>query len=218
MQKLKTMQKITESGIIAVVRGENAQQVLKTVEAIRAGGIKIIEITMTVPRAKEIIQNLVDHAGEDDLLIGAGSVLDAETAQAVISAGAGFVVSPITNIEMIRLCNRYQIVNIPGAMSINEIVGAMEAGGDFIKLFPGNVFSPEIVKSIKGPLPYVPLIPTGGVNMKNVKEWLSAGCEAVGIGGELTKGAKEGNYAFISRTAQEYVKAIQEVRGFKVHH
>ncbi|MCG0278836.1 MAG: bifunctional 2-keto-4-hydroxyglutarate aldolase/2-keto-3-deoxy-6-phosphogluconate aldolase, partial [Thermanaeromonas sp.] len=201
MQKLKTMQRIIECGIVAVVRAEGPEQALKIAEAIKAGGVEAIEIALTVPGAIDVIRELARTYRNGEILIGAGTVLDAETARAAILAGAEFLVSPCLNFDMIKMCNRYQKVSMPGAMSIKEVVEVMEAGGDFVKLFPGSAFGPEIVKAIKGPLPYAPLVPTGGVSLENVAEWIKAGCEAVGVGGELTKGAKTGNYELVTETA-----------------
>jgi len=212
MQKLKTMQRIIDCGIVAVVRAEGPEQALKIAEAVKAGGVEAIEIALTVPGAIDVIRELARAYRNGEILIGAGTVLDAETARAAILAGAEFLVSPCLNLDMIKMCNRYQKVSMPGAMSIKEVVEVMEAGGDFVKLFPGSAFGPEIVKAIKGPLPYAPLVPTGGVSLENVAEWIKAGCEAVGVGGELTKGAKTGNYELVTETAKKFVEAIRAAR------
>jgi len=212
MQKLKTMQRIIDCGIVAVVRAEGSEQALKIAEAIKAGGVEAIEIALTIPGAIDVIRELARAYRNGEILIGAGTVLDAETARAAILAGAEFLVSPCLNLDMIKMCNRYQKVSMPGAMSIKEVVEVMEAGGDFVKLFPGSAFGPEMVKAIKGPLPYAPLVPTGGVSLENVAEWIKAGCEAVGVGGELTKGAKTGNYELVTETAKKFVEAIRAAR------
>ena len=190
MKKLSVMQKMINSGVIAVVRAENWKEALRIAESVKAGGIKAIEVTMTVPGALEAIEELSGTYTQEQLIIGAGTVLDAETARAAILAGAEFIVSPALNIDLVKMCNRYQKVSMPGAMSIGEIIEVMEAGGDFVKFFPGSAFGPEIIKAIKGPLPYAPLVPTGGVSLANIADWIKAGCEAVGIGGELTKGVR----------------------------
>lgn len=212
MQKLRTMQRIIDCGIVAVVRAEGPEQALKIAEAVKAGGVEAIEIALTVPGAIDVIRELARNYRNGEILIGAGTVLDAETARAAILAGAEFLVSPCLNLDMIKMCNRYQKVSMPGAMSIKEVVEVMEAGGDFVKLFPGSAFGPEIVKAIKGPLPYAPLVPTGGVSLENVAEWIKAGCEAVGVGSELTKGAKTGNYELVTETAKKFVEAIRAAR------
>lgn len=213
MQKLKIMQRIIDCGIVAVVRAENPDQALKIAEAVKAGGVEAIEITLTVPGALEVIRELAATYRQGEILIGAGTVLDATTARLAILAGAEFLVSPSLDLEMVKTCNRYQKVCMAGAMSIREIVEVMEAGSDFVKLFPGSAFGPEMVKAIKGPLPQAPIIPTGGVSLENVGQWIKAGCEAVGVGGELTKGAKTGDYQQVEETARKFVASIRAARG-----
>ncbi|WP_338823358.1 KHG/KDPG aldolase [Moorella humiferrea] len=213
MQKLKVMQRIIDCGIVAVVRAENPEQAIKIAEAVKAGGVEAIEITLTVPGALDVIKELAATYRRGEILIGAGTVLDAVTARMAILAGAEFLVSPCLDVEMVKTCNRYQKVCMAGAMSVREIVEVMEAGSDFVKLFPGSAFGPEMVKAIKGPLPQAPIIPTGGVSLENVGQWIKAGCEAVGVGGELTKGAKTGDYRLIEETARKFVAAIRAARG-----
>ncbi|MFO7152882.1 MAG: bifunctional 2-keto-4-hydroxyglutarate aldolase/2-keto-3-deoxy-6-phosphogluconate aldolase [Bacillota bacterium] len=213
MEKFEVVKKIIESGIVAVVRAENPEKALKIAEAVKAGGIKAIEITMTVPGALDVIKELAKAYNDGEIVIGAGTVLDAETARAAMLAGAEFFVSPIFDPDMVRLCNRYRKVTMPGAMSVKEIVEVMEAGADFVKLFPGSAFGPSFVKAVKGPLPQAMLVPTGGVSLDNVKDWIKAGCPAVGVGGELTKGAKTGDYALVEETARKFVEAIKEAKG-----
>jgi 2-dehydro-3-deoxyphosphogluconate aldolase/(4S)-4-hydroxy-2-oxoglutarate aldolase len=212
MEKLKVMQRIIDCGIVAVVRAESPEKALKIAEAVKAGGIESIEITMTVPGAIDVIKELKKAYPGGEILIGAGTVLDPETARAAMLAGAEFFVSPYFNPEMVRLCNRYQKVTMPGAMSIKEIVEVMESGADFVKFFPGSAFGPSMIKAIMGPLPYAPIIPTGGVSLDNVGEWIKAGCVAVGVGGELTKGAKKGDYKEVEETARKFVEAVKEAR------
>ncbi|AOQ22834.1 KHG/KDPG aldolase [Moorella thermoacetica] len=213
MQKLKVMQRIIDCGIVAVVRAENPEQALKIAGAVKAGGVEAIEITLTVPGALDVIRELATTYREGEILIGAGTVLDATTARMAILAGAEFLVSPCLDVEMVKTCNRYQKVCMAGAMSIREIVEVMEAGSDFVKFFPGSAFGPEMVKAIKGPLPQAPIIPTGGVSLENVAQWIKAGCEAVGVGGELIKGAKTGDYELVKETARKFVSAIRAARG-----
>ncbi|MDK2878242.1 MAG: 2-dehydro-3-deoxyphosphogluconate aldolase / (4S)-4-hydroxy-2-oxoglutarate aldolase [Thermoanaerobacteraceae bacterium] len=213
MDKLKVMQRIMDCGIVAVVRADSPDQALKIADAVKAGGVEAIEITMTVPGAIDVIRELKKAYPKGEILIGAGTVLDPETARAAMLAGAEFFVSPYFNPEMVKLCNRYQKVTMPGAMSIKEVVEVMESGADFVKLFPGSAFGPSMVKAIMGPLPYAPIIPTGGVSLENVGEWIKAGCVAVGVGGELTKGAKKGNYEEVQETARKFVEAIKAARN-----
>ena len=148
-----------------------------------------------------------------ELILGAGTVLDPETARIAILSGATYVVSPSLNVETVRLCNRYQVPVMPGAMTIREVIDAMEAGADIIKLFPGEAFGPSIIKAIKGPLPQAPLMPTGGVDLNNVGEWIRAGAVAVGVGSSLTAGAKTGDYAAITRAAREFIEKIRAARA-----
>ncbi|MGI9862651.1 bifunctional 2-keto-4-hydroxyglutarate aldolase/2-keto-3-deoxy-6-phosphogluconate aldolase [Moorella naiadis] len=213
MQKLKVMQRLIDCGIVAVVRAENPEQALKIAAAVKAGGVEAIEITLTVPGALEVIRELAATYRNGEILIGAGTVLDATTARMAILAGAEFLVSPCLDVEMVKTCNRYQKVCMAGAMSVGEVVAVMEAGSDFVKLFPGSAFGPEMVKAIKGPLPYAPIVPTGGVSLENVGRWIKAGCEAVGVGGELTKGAQTGDYGQVEETARQFVAAIRAARG-----
>lgn len=210
--KWQHLERIAQTGIVAVLRAESSKQALQIAEAVRSGGIDIIEITLTVPGALDVIKDLKSSFPGGEILIGAGTVLDSETARLAILAGAEFVVSPILNFEMIKLCNRYQKVCMPGCMSITEMVRAMEAGADVIKLFPGSAFGPSIIKAIKGPLPQAPILPTGGVSLENVDQWIKNGCIAVGVGGELTRGAGQGDYAPIVERARRFVDKIKEAR------
>ncbi|HOL16918.1 MAG TPA: bifunctional 2-keto-4-hydroxyglutarate aldolase/2-keto-3-deoxy-6-phosphogluconate aldolase [Bacillota bacterium] len=210
--KLKHMQRIIDTGVIAVIRANSSEEALKIAEAVRSGGIDIIEITFTVPGALDVIKDLKRAYPGEEILLGAGTVLDAEAARLALLAGAEFVVSPVFNPEMVRLCNRYQKISMPGCTSITEMVQAMEAGADVIKLFPGSAFGPSIVKAIKGPLPQVVIIPTGGVSLDNVQEWIKNGCIAVGVGGELTKGAAKGDFAAVQEQARLFVEKVKAAR------
>jgi len=211
--KIENLKRIEESGIVAVVRADSSEQALKIAEAIKAGGIQAIEITMTVPGAVEVIRDLAQTYQRNEILIGAGSVLDAETARICLLAGAEYIVSPALDIETIKLCNRYQKIVIPGAMSVTEVLRAMEAGADVVKIFPAELFGPKIIEAIKGPLPQAPLLPTGGVNLNNVDQWIIAGSFAVGVGGALTGGAKKGDYDEVKRTAIEFIKKIKSTKN-----
>ncbi|ADQ13524.1 bifunctional 2-keto-4-hydroxyglutarate aldolase/2-keto-3-deoxy-6-phosphogluconate aldolase [Halanaerobium hydrogeniformans] len=212
MSKWDDLKRVEESGIVAVVRAENAEEAIKITEAVKKGGIKAIEITMTVPGAIDVIDELTDEYSRDEILIGAGSVLDAETARACILAGAEYIVSPSFDKETVALCNRYQKAVMPGAMTVTEVVNAMQTGADIVKIFPATLFGPKIIKAVKGPVPHAPLMPTGGVNLDNVKEWIKAGSYAVGVGSSLTKGAKTGDYEQVTKTAKEFVRLIKEAR------
>lgn len=215
MNRVKAIMKLEQEGIVAVIRADSREQGLKVVEAVKNGGIKMLEITMTVPGAVDIIKELTEHYKDEDIVIGAGTVLDAETARLCILAGAKYIVSPHFNGEVIKLCNRYRIPVMPGAMTVKEAVEGLEAGAEVIKVFPGNVFGPQIIKAFKGPIPQGNFMPTGGVNLDNVKEWIKAGAIAVGTGGNLTKGAKTGDYELVTETARKFVEAVQEAKKSK---
>lgn len=212
MQRLKTLMKLNEEGIVAVIRAESKEQGLKVVDAVKNGGIKMLEITMTVPGAIDIIKELTEHYKNEDVVIGAGTVLDPETARACILAGAKYIVGPSLNLETVKLCNRYRIPVMPGIMTVREAIEALEAGAEILKVFPGNAFGPEIIKAFKGPVPQGNYMPTGGVNLSNIKDWIKAGAIAVGTGSDLTKGAKTGDYALVTETAKKFVEAVKEAR------
>ncbi|SNR96918.1 2-dehydro-3-deoxyphosphogluconate aldolase / (4S)-4-hydroxy-2-oxoglutarate aldolase [Anaerovirgula multivorans] len=210
--KIETLQKIAEVGIVSVVRAENAEIAEKIAKACIDGGIPAIEVTFTVPGAEKVITALKEKFTKDQLIVGAGTVLDSETARIAILAGAEYVVSPSFDLETAKLCNRYQIPYMPGCMTITEMVKAMEAGADIIKVFPGSAFGASFIKAIKGPLPQAALMPTGGVSLDNVGEWIKNGCVAVGVGGELTGGAKIGDFQSITDIAKQFVEKIKEAR------
>ena len=211
--KLTTLHKIMDCGLVAVVRAESSEQAFKIADACIAGGVAAIEITFTVPGAAELIKDLCQKYTSGEIIIGAGTVLDPETARIAILAGAQYIVSPSFNAETVRLCNRYQIPVMPGCMTLREVVEAMEAGADVIKVFPGETFGSGFIKAIKGPLPQAPLMPTGGVGLDNVGEWIKAGCVAVGVGGNLTGGAKTGDYESITTIAKQFIEKIRVARG-----
>lgn len=213
IEKYKIIERMLKGGVIAVVRAESGEQAIKIAEAVKQGGIEAIEITLTVPGAIEVIKELKRAYPNNEILIGAGTVLDPETARIALLAGAEYIVSPSFNIEVVKLCNRYQKVCMPGTMTINEIVEAMEAGADLIKVFPGSAFGPDIIKAFKGPLPQANFVPTGGVSLDNVDQWIKNGCVAVGVGGELTAGAKRNDYALVTETAKKFVEAVKKARG-----
>jgi 2-dehydro-3-deoxyphosphogluconate aldolase/(4S)-4-hydroxy-2-oxoglutarate aldolase len=213
LPKLNIIQKITQCGVVAVVRADSSEQALKIAEACRIGGVNAIEITFTIPGASKVIEDLTKAYQGDEMIVGAGTVLDPETARIAILAGAQYIVSPSFNLETIKLANRYQIPVMAGAMTIDGVVAAMEAGTDIVKVFPGEAFGPSFIKAIKGPLPQAPLMPTGGVSLDNVDEWIKAGCVAVGVGGNLTGGAKTGDYRLITDTARKFVEKVKKARG-----
>ncbi len=212
MKKHETVAGILESGVVAVVRAESKDQGYKIIEAVKEGGIKALEITLTVPGAVDIIKELVEAYKDEDVIIGAGTVLDSESARACILAGAKYIVSPCLDAEMIKLCNRYAIPVMPGVFTPKECKEALELGVDVLKVFPGNAFGPSIISAFRGPLPQGNYMPTGGVSLDNVSEWIKAGAVAVGAGSVLTKGAKTGDYALVTETAKKFVTAVKEAR------
>ena len=216
MKRIEMIKKISDAGIVAVIRATSKEEGIKIVEAVKKGGIKALEITMTVPGAVDIIKELAEiYKDDEDMLIGAGTVLDPETARACILAGAKYIVSPSLNADTVRLCNRYRIAVMPGIMTVKEAVEAMELGVEILKVFPGNAFGPSIISSFKGPLPQANFMPTGGVSLDNVKDWIKAGAVAVGTGGDLTRGANTGNYELVTETAAKFVQAVKKAREEK---
>lgn len=212
MKKIGVIKQIIDNGIVAVVRADSKEKAIKIVDALKKGGIKVIEITMTVPDAIDIIKELTKRCKENGLIIGAGTVLDSETARLCILNGAEFVVSPSVNVEMIKLCNRYGVPVIPGVMTVKEAIEALEMGVDILKVFPGSAFGPSIIKAFKGPIPQGNFMPTGGVSLENVNEWIKAGAVAIGVGGELTKGVEADRYDTIVETAEKFVLEIEKAR------
>lgn len=210
--KLQVLSTITDSGLVAIVRASDCTQAVRIVEACVEGGTTSIEVTFTVPGAAGVIENLAKRFERCNIALGAGTVLDPETARIAVLAGAQFVVSPCLNTNTARLCNRYQIPYLPGAGTIREIIDAMEAGADIVKVFPGETLGPAFVKAAKAPLPQAQLMPTGGVSIDNAAEWIQAGSIALGVGGHLTAGAKTGDFKSITGLARRFVDVIRETR------
>ena len=214
MSKAAVLQTIREIGIIPVVRAQSAAEAMQAIDAIRAGGISILEITMTVPGAVGVIEEVTKRYG-DDALVGAGTVLDGETARACIRAGARFVVSPALNLETISVCRGEGVVVMPGALTPTEVVQAWFAGADFVKVFPaGAVGGASYIKSLKAPLPQIDLVPTGGVSLKTAADFIKAGASALGVGADLVdlKAIREGQQQLITERAREFVKIVAEAR------
>jgi len=216
MKKFDILNQISNIGVVAVVRGNSKEQAIKIADACIAGGVTCIELTYTVPGARAIIEALVEkYADNKEVVIGAGSVLDPETCKGAIEAGAKFIVAPSFNENVAKLANRYQIPYVPGTQTIKEIVTAMEYGSDVIKVFPGDILGPRFVKDVKGPLPYANLMPSGGVDIDNIKDWVKAGVVAVSAGSSLTAGAKKNDYALVTETAKKFIaeyKAAKEAK------
>lgn len=212
MKRFETINKMIEGGVVAVIRAESKGEGVKIVDAVKKGGIKALEITMTVPGAVDIIKEITEIYKNDDVIIGAGTVLDPETARICILAGAKYIVSPSLNIETVKLCNRYGIPVMPGIMTVKEALEALEYGVDILKVFPGNAFGPSIISAFKGPLPQGNFMPTGGVSLENTKDWIKAGAIMVGTGSDLTKGAKTGNYEQVTDIARKFVEEVKKAR------
>jgi 2-dehydro-3-deoxyphosphogluconate aldolase / (4S)-4-hydroxy-2-oxoglutarate aldolase len=211
--KLRVLGRILESGLIAVIRSGNSEEAIRIAEACVEGGATVLELTFTVPGAVDIIQRLSKRDASSSLIVGAGTVLDPETARLAILAGAHFVVSPAMNAETAKLCNRYQIPYLPGAGTVREIIEAMESGADIIKVFPGETTGPAFVKAVKAALPQAALMPTGGVSLENVRSWIKAGCVAVGVGGNITHSAADGDFKSISDTTRRFLEEIRRARS-----
>ena len=210
MKKQDVLKRLFESGVVAVIRMNDRQRVARVVDAIRSGGVDCIEITMTLPGAIEVIADLATKAGKD-IIIGAGTVTDPETAGAVIDAGAQFVVSPIFDLRIIACCRERDVVSIPGCYTPTEIFVATAAGADIVKVFPARGLGPGYLKDLAGPFPNLRLMPTGGVTIENVGEWVAAGAVAVGIGGELLdkKAIAEGRFEVLTDRAKMLVRNFQ---------
>ena len=214
MIKINTLRALKECGVVAVVRGNSKEVGVEISKACVKGGVKALEVTYTNKFANDIIKELCEiYECQDDVVIGAGTVLDAETARAAMLAGAKYIVSPAFDLETAKICNRYKVPYLPGIMTINEIIAAHEAGVDFVKLFPGSAFGQGYVKAIKGPLPYANIMVTGGVNIDNLDSWIKAGVDAVGIGGELNKLGEEGKFDEITAICEQYMAKLHEARG-----
>lgn len=213
MDKELILQKLADTGLVAVVRASDAEEAMKISDACLLGGCLSIELTFTVPGAHKVIETLAAKYQNGEMLLGAGTVLDSETARIAILSGANYIVSPAFDLETAKLCNRYRVPYMPGCMTVTEVIKAMEAGADVIKIFPADLFGPKIIKDIKGPLPQAKLMPTGGVEVSNVHQWIEAGAFAVGAGSSLTKGAKTGDFALITETAKQLIEKIKEARS-----
>lgn len=213
MKRAKILKKIKDKGIIAVVRGNSKDETLNASHALIKGGIIGIEVTYTTNHASEIIKELVqEYAAKAEVLIGAGTVLDAITARLAILAGAEFIVSPSFNQETSEICNLYQIPYLPGCMTITEMQRALKSGADIVKLFPGSVYGPTVISAFKAPMPQLNIMPTGGVNLENMEDWFKAGVVAVGIGGNLLAPASTGNFEQVTEIARQYALKLKEIR------
>lgn len=212
MQRAELLNKVIQSGVVSVVRAESGEKALKIVEAVVSGGITSIELTYSVQRANEVISDLVAKYLGTDVVIGAGTVLDPTSARLAIVAGAQFIVSPSFNKEVAKICNLYQIPYVPGILTPLEAQKALEYGSELIKLFPGDITGSKMIKDLKGPFPYINILPSGGVNVDNVAEWFAAGAVAVSAGGGVTAPAANNNYSGVTENAKKFMAAFKAAK------
>jgi 2-dehydro-3-deoxyphosphogluconate aldolase/(4S)-4-hydroxy-2-oxoglutarate aldolase len=211
MHKTDVIKQIREIGVIPVVRATTAEEAMRAIDAIREGGISVIEITMTVPNAFSLIELVTGRFGSD-ALVGAGTVLDVETAKSCIASGAQFIVSPALNFDTIAYCRDQNVTVMPGALTPTEVVQAWNAGADFVKVFPaGAVGGPGYLKALKAPLPHIELVPTGGVSLENAADFIRAGAAALGVGADLVDIKAESS--LITERAKQFVEIVRQTRG-----
>src|SRR3954466_3614867 len=213
MSRESQLKQVLDCGLVAVVRSQDSQQLVEVVRALADGGVTVVEITMSVPNALDVLRQ-VRHALGDRVLLGAGTVLDPETARAVLLAGAEYIVAPTVNLDVIRLCRRYDKLVMPGAFTPTEILSAGEAGADIVKVFPAEVVGPAYFKALRGPLPQVRLMPTGGVDLTTAADFLKAGACCLGVGSQLVepRAVAEGNFGRIRSLAAQYVEVVRQAR------
>ena len=214
MDKRNAMQIIEESGVIAIMRAQSSEQLLQAADAIQAGGVQAIEVTMTTPGALEVIAEARRRYGAE-MLFGAGTVLDSETGRMAILAGAQFVVAPTLNLKVIELCRRYSIPVMPGAYTPSEALTAWEAGADIVKIFPADVGGPAYLKAIRAPLPQLKLCPVGGVDLDTSADFIKSGAACLGVGSALInqKLLDSGDFAELTRRAKRFREEVAKGRG-----
>jgi 2-dehydro-3-deoxyphosphogluconate aldolase/(4S)-4-hydroxy-2-oxoglutarate aldolase len=208
------LKRILNSGVVAVLRAPSGELLAEVAQALLAGGVDCLEVTFTVPKALGVLETVADRLG-DKVLLGAGTVLDPETARSALLAGARFIVSPTVNLQTIQLCKRYSVPVMPGALTPTEILTAWEAGADVVKVFPSEITGPAYLKALRGPLPQIRLMPTGGVTLSTAAEFLKAGACALGIGGSLVsaEAIKSRDWTGIENLARQYVAIVRETRS-----
>jgi len=208
--------RILNCGIVAVVRSHDSQQLVEVIKALADGGVTVAEVTMTVPGALDVVRQALQVLG-DRVLLGAGTILDSETARAAILAGAEYIVAPTLNLDVIRMCRRYDKVVMPGAFTPTEILAAWEAGADIVKVFPADVVGPAFFKALRGPLPQIRVMPTGGVDLKTATTFLQAGACCLGVGSQLVEpeAIKAKNFDRIRDLARQYVDIVKAFRSGK---
>ncbi len=213
MSKDSNLARVQQSGIVAVIRAASGELLVDVAEALLAGGVDVMEVTFTVPRAPQVLERVLERLG-DRILLGAGTILDPETARIALLSGAEFIVSPTVNAEVIRLCKRYEKLCMPGAFTPTEVLSAWEAGADIVKIFPSDVTGPAYLKALAGPLPQIRLMPTGGVNLQTAEAFLQAGAFALGVGGSLVdpKLVAAGEIKKIEQRARQFVEIVTNFR------
>jgi 2-dehydro-3-deoxyphosphogluconate aldolase/(4S)-4-hydroxy-2-oxoglutarate aldolase len=214
MNKLTNLERVHRGGIVAVIRAASGELLCDVAEALVAGGVEVMEVTFTVPRAHKVLEQVAERLG-DRILLGAGTVLDAETARVAMLSGAEFIVSPTLNLDVIRLCRRYDKMVMPGAFSPTEVLTAWEAGADIVKVFPSDVTGPAYLKALAGPLPQIRLMPTGGVTLETAPAFLRSGAYALGVGSSLVdpKAVTAGQLQPIENLARRFVEVVRAARA-----
>lgn len=214
MSKTAALERVFKTGVVAILRAPSGERLVEVAEALLAGGVEVIEVTFTVPAAHRVLEKIAERLG-GKILLGAGSVLDSETARIAMLSGAEFIVTPTVNLDVIEICRRYAKPVMPGAMTPTETLTAWQAGADIVKLFPSEVTGPKLIKAIHGPLPQIPLMPTGGVNLDTAAEFIKAGACALGMGSTLApkEAIEKGDMRMIESLARQYVGIVRESRG-----
>ncbi|MFZ5987102.1 MAG: bifunctional 4-hydroxy-2-oxoglutarate aldolase/2-dehydro-3-deoxy-phosphogluconate aldolase [Bacillota bacterium] len=213
MDKDKVLETITGTGLVAIIRTDTSAEALKIADMCAAAGVKAIEISLTLNEGIDVIKKLSKQYENTDVIIGAGTVLNPDTAALAIDAGARYIISPCLNTKTVEYCVKNNIACLPGAMTVKEVVDAINVGADIIKVFPAELFGPPIIKAIKGPLPFAMLMPTGGVTCENVGQWIKAGSVAVGVGNSLISPAKSGNISALQELVTKYLDEIKKARS-----
>lgn len=213
MVKPQALERVHKTGLVAVIRAARGEQLADVAEALVAGGVEVMEVTFTVPKAHRVLEQVAERLG-DRILLGAGTVLDAETARIALLSGAEFIVSPTVNLEVIQLCRRYDKMVLPGALTPTEVLAAWEAGADIVKIFPSDLTGPTYLKALAGPLPQVRLMPTGGVNLETAAEFLRCGAFALGVGSSLVdpRAVAAGRLGEIEKLARQFVEIVRQCR------
>ena len=213
MSNLAALNRVYQTGVVAILRAPSGERLAEVAEALLAGGVEVVEVTFTVPAAHRVLEQIADRLG-DKLLLGAGSVLDPETARIAMLSGAEFIVSPTVNLKVIEICRRYAKPVMPGAMTPTEALSAWQAGADIIKLFPSEITGPKLIKAIHGPMPQIPLMPTGGVNLETAADFIRAGACALGMGSTLAPkdAIISGDMNRIESLARQFIEIVQETR------